>query len=103
MINTYAIVRLKDMMTPGLQAGYINDTMLDPHAANNNLPGQQLSIAGGVLAPLARSIITNYQGRAKDPPVFVPSDCRSGASLLRAHAGQRQRALQPLGPSAGQE
>ena len=73
VINTYAIVRLKDMMTPGLQAGYINDTMLDPHAANNNLPGQQLSIAGGVLAPLARSIITNYQGKAQDPPVFVPS------------------------------
>ena len=73
VINAYAIVRLKDMMTPGLQAGYINDTMLDPHAANNNLPGQQLSITGGVLAPLARSIITNYQGRAKDPAVVVPS------------------------------
>jgi hypothetical protein len=73
VINTYAIVRLKDMMTPGLQAGYINDTLLDPHAANNNLPGQQLSIAGGVLAPLAKSIITNYQGKAQDPPVFVPS------------------------------
>lgn len=73
VINAYAIVRLKDMMTPGLQAGYINDTMLDPHAANNNLPGQQLSIAGGVLAPLAKAIITNYQGKAQDPPVIVPS------------------------------
>jgi hypothetical protein len=73
VINAYAIVTLKDMMTPGLQAGYIKDTMLDPHAANNNLPGQQLSIAGGVLAPLARSIITNYQGKAQDPPVVVPS------------------------------
>jgi hypothetical protein len=47
--------------------------MLDPHAANNNLPGQQLSIAGGILAPLARTIITNYQGKAQDPPVIVPS------------------------------
>jgi hypothetical protein len=73
VINTYTIMNLKDMMTPGLQAGYINDTLLDPHAANNNVPGQQLSIAGGVLAPLARSIITNYQGKAQDPPVFVPS------------------------------
>jgi hypothetical protein len=73
VVNAYAIVKLKDMMTPELEAGYINDTMLDPHAANNNLPGQQLSIAGGVLAPLARSIITNYQGKAKDPPVVVPS------------------------------
>jgi hypothetical protein len=73
VINAYALVDLKDMMTPGLRAGYINDTMLDPHAANNNLPGQQLSIASGVLAPLARSIITNYQGKAQDPPVVVPS------------------------------
>ena len=73
MINTYAIVKLKNMMTPGLEAGYITDTLLDPHAANNNLPGQQLSIAGGVLAPLAKAIITNYQARADDPPVFIPS------------------------------
>jgi hypothetical protein len=73
VINTYAIVKLEDMMTPGLKAGFITDTMLDPHAANNNVPGQQLSIAGGILAPLARSIITNYQASAQDPPVFVPS------------------------------
>ena len=73
VINTYAIVKLENIMTPGLQAGYINDTLLDPHAANNNLPGQQLSIASGILAPLARSIITNYQANAQDPPVFVPS------------------------------
>jgi hypothetical protein len=73
VINAYAIVKLKDMMTPGLKAGFINDTLLDPHAANNDVPGQQLSIASGVLAPLARSIITNYQAEAKDPPVVVPS------------------------------
>lgn len=73
VINTYAIVKLEDMMTPGLQAGYITDTLLDPHAANNNLPGQQYSIAEGILAPLAKSIITNYQGKAQDPPAFVPS------------------------------
>lgn len=73
VINTYALVDLKNMMTPGLKAGYITDTLLDPHAANNNLPGQQLSIAGGVLAPLAKGIITNYQARANDPPVFIPS------------------------------
>jgi hypothetical protein len=60
-------------MTPEMKAGYITDTLLDPHAANNNVPGQQLSIAGGVLAPLARSIITNYQANADDPPVFIPS------------------------------
>lgn len=73
VVNTYAIVKLENAMTPGMKAGYITDTLLDPHAANNNLPGQQLSIAGGILAPLARSIITNYQAEAKDPPVFIPS------------------------------
>ena len=73
VINTYAIVKLENVMTPGMKAGYITDTLLDPHAANNNLPGQQLSIPGGVLAPLARAIITNYQEKANDPPVFVPS------------------------------
>ena len=61
VINTYALVKLENMMTPGMKAGYITDTLLDPHAANNNVPGQQLSIAGGILAPLARTIITNYQ------------------------------------------
>jgi len=73
VVNTYALVRLEGMMTPGLQAGYITDTLLDPHAANNNLPGQQYSIGGGILAPIARSIISNYQGRANDPPVFIPA------------------------------
>ena len=64
---------MKNAMTPGMKAGYITDTLLDPHAANNNVPGQQLSIAGGILAPLAKSIITNYQAKADDPPVFIPS------------------------------
>ena len=73
VINTYAMVRLQNEMTPGLEAGYITDTLLDPHAANNNLPGQQMSIGGGVLAPLAKAIITNYQASADDPPVFVPA------------------------------
>ena len=89
VINTYAIVKLEDMMTPGLKAGFITDTMLDPHAANNNVPGQQLSIAGGILAPLARSIITNYQANAEDPPVFVPSvvdQCRFFSSIRRLEA-----------------
>ena len=73
VVNTYALVRLEGMMTPGLQAGYITDTLLDPHAANNNLPGQQYSIGGGILAPIARSVISNFQGRADDPPVFIPA------------------------------
>jgi Bacterial Ig-like domain len=73
VVNTYAIVKLQNTMTSGLKSGYITDTLLDPHAANNNLPGQQMSIAGGILAPLAKAIITNFQARADDPPVFIPS------------------------------
>ena len=73
VVNTYAIVKLQDRMTPQLKAGYIEDTLLDPHAANNNVPGQQYSIGGGILAPLAKAIISNYQASADDPPAFVPS------------------------------
>ena len=85
MINTYAIVKLKNKMTPGMKAGYITDTLLDPHAANNNVPGQQMSIAGGILAP--------WPGRSS--PIIKPSrrsagvysiDRRPGSGLLRAYS-----------------
>ena len=72
VVNTYAIVALEPKMTPQLMAGYIQDILLDPHAANNNVPGQQMSF-GGALGGLARDIVTNYQAEAKDPPVFIPS------------------------------
>jgi hypothetical protein len=72
VVNTYAIVRLESTMTPHLRAGYMVDTLLDPHAANNNLPGQQVSYAGA-LGGLARMIVTNYQGNANDPPAFIPA------------------------------
>ena len=52
VVNTQAIVQLEGMMTPQLKAGYIKDTLLDPHAANNAVPGQQYSLGKGVLAPL---------------------------------------------------
>jgi hypothetical protein len=72
VVNTYAIVSLESSMTPQLKAGYIVDTLLDPHAANNNVPGQQISFAGP-LAGLARMIVTGYQSNADDPPAFIPS------------------------------
>jgi Bacterial Ig-like domain len=72
VVNTYAIVTLEREMTPQLNSGYIEDTLLDPHAANHSVPGQQMSFAGA-LAGLARDIVTNYQGEAKDPPAFFPS------------------------------
>jgi Bacterial Ig-like domain len=72
VVNTYALVTLQGEMTTQLKAGYIEDTLLDPHAANNNIPGQQMSF-GGALGGLARAIVTNYQGQANDPPAFFPS------------------------------
>src|SRR5271166_5356438 len=72
VVNTYAIVKLEGKMTPQLKSGYIADTLLDPHAANMNIPGQQMSF-GGALGGLARAIVTNYQAQAKDPPAFIPS------------------------------
>jgi hypothetical protein len=72
VVNTYALVTLQGEMTPQLKSGYIEDTLLDPHAANNSVPGQQMSF-GGALGGLAHVIVSDYQGEAKDPPAFVPS------------------------------
>lgn len=72
VVNTYAINALQSQMPPQVKAGYIEDILLDPHAANNNVPGQQMSF-GGVLGGLGRAIVTGYQSQAKDPPAFFPS------------------------------
>jgi hypothetical protein len=73
VVNTYALVKLAGEMTPELRSGFIEDILLDPHAANNDLAtGKQVSY-GGVLAGLAQSIVTNYQGNAQDPPAYFPA------------------------------
>jgi Bacterial Ig-like domain len=72
VVNTYALVKLENELTPEMQAGYIEDTLLDPHAANENMPGQQMSF-NGALAGIASMIVNDYQGEANDPPPFVPS------------------------------
>jgi hypothetical protein len=72
VVNTYAINALQSQMPPQVKAGYIEDILLDPHAANQNVPGQQMSF-GGVLGGLARAIVTDYQAKAKDPSAFFPS------------------------------
>jgi hypothetical protein len=71
VINTYAMAKLEHEMTPQLKAGFIEDTLLDPHAANENVPGQQMSF-NGPLAGLASLIVNDYQAEANDPPVFIP-------------------------------
>ena len=73
VVNTYAIAKLQGEMTPQLSAGFIEDTLLDPHAANNDIAsGKQISVAGP-LGGLAHLIITSYQGKANDPPAYFPS------------------------------
>jgi hypothetical protein len=74
VVNSYALdVLQKEGLPPQLQAGYIEDTLLDPHAANNDLAsGKQISYAGP-LAGLAEMIVPHYQGEAKDPPAYFPS------------------------------
>ena len=59
-------------LTPQLKSGDIQDILLDPHAANNNVPGQQMSF-GGALGGIGSTIVTDYQAEAKDPPAFIPS------------------------------
>jgi hypothetical protein len=73
VVNTYALATLQKEMPPQLKAGFIEDTLLDPHAANNNVvSGKQMSFAGP-LAGLADWIVTDYQGEANDPPAYFPS------------------------------
>src|SRR5262249_23645514 len=73
VVNTQAIIALQSSMTPQLKAGYMKDTLLDPHPASNAIPGQEYSVTSGLLGRLATAEISSFQSKAKDPPVFIPS------------------------------
>ena len=73
VVNTYALAAVQQQMPASLKAGFIEDTLLDPHAANENVvSGKQMSFAGP-LAGLASLIVNDYQGEANDPPPYFPS------------------------------
>ncbi len=72
VVNTQAIVDASANQTPQLKAGYWEDTLLDPHAANPDFPGRQYSVASGLIGAIAKMVIDNYQARARDPLTFVP-------------------------------
>ena len=74
VINSLAALRLRDEAPPSLEAGYLKVTMLDPHAANNAVAGQQYSVSNGLLGWYAKMSIDRFQARAKDPAVFVPDN-----------------------------
>lgn len=73
VVNTVAMARLQKQMTPQIAAGYVEDVILDPHAANNDTPGRDFSTEKTLLGGIADVYIRNYQGSAKDPQVFIPS------------------------------
>ena len=76
VVNTQAIAALANNPTPQIAAGYWQDTLLDPHAANPDYTGQQYD-TGGLLGPFAKFLIDNYQARARDPLAYVPDRVNS--------------------------
>jgi hypothetical protein len=74
VVNSQAILLLKDSAPANVRAGFLKDTMLDPHAANNGVRGQQYSVSNGFLGWFARSSINQFQSKAKDPAVIVPDN-----------------------------
>ena len=74
VINSLAALRLRDEAPPSLEAGYLKVTMLDPHAANNAVAGQQYSVSNGLLGWYAKMSIDRFQARAADPAVLVPAN-----------------------------
>jgi hypothetical protein len=72
VVNSVALRRLADDASPELRGGWIKSTLLDPHAANNHVPGQMDSSATP-LGGLSRLVVKNYQAQANDPTLFVPT------------------------------
>jgi hypothetical protein len=91
VINSRAVQLLNktNEWTPGLKAGYLKMTILDPHPANNSRPGPQYSVSNGVLGAIARGEINAFQSKAKDPPVFVPANVQD-AEVFYQHTPVRQ-------------
>ncbi len=89
VVNTQAIVDASANQTPQLKAGYWEDTLLDPHAANPDFPGRQYSVASGPLGAIAKMVIDNYQARARDPLTFVPPRVDSAQVFYQQNPANR--------------
>jgi hypothetical protein len=77
VVNSQAILLLQDNAPSNVRAGFLKDTMLDPHAASNAVAGQQYSVSNGILGWIARESIDQFQSKAKDPAVIVPANVDS--------------------------
>ncbi len=73
MINSQLLLHLEKNLPAQFKAGWIEDTLLDPHAANTGGPGTQYSVASGPIGWITKGILDVYQSKAKDPFVVVPS------------------------------
>ena len=73
VVNSEALLRIDADPPPQVRAGYVEMTMLDPHAASNAVAGKQYSIGSGLLGWVAGLAIENYQSKANDPAPFVPA------------------------------
>ncbi|WP_337172979.1 hypothetical protein [Paludisphaera sp.] len=71
VVNAVALRKLAEDAPPELRGGWIKSTLLDPHPANNHVPGQ-LDSSLTALGGLARMVVEDYQARAKDPNLSVP-------------------------------
>jgi hypothetical protein len=74
VINGLAQERLAREPLPALAGGVIQSTLLDPHAADNGAPLRQYSTRPSFLGWVARTLVNDYQGRARDPAPRVPSN-----------------------------
>ncbi|MEO6808032.1 MAG: hypothetical protein ABI353_02840 [Isosphaeraceae bacterium] len=74
VIAGQTILKLKSDAPPQMRAGFLKDTMIDPHSANNGTPGKQYSVSSGLLGKIAKATINTYQSKAGDPPVIVPDN-----------------------------
>src|SRR6185437_4126034 len=90
VVNSQAILWLnKNGWPANAQAGYLKVTMLDPHAANNNITAPQYSVSNGLLGAIAKEEINAYQSKAKDPlPVVTPNV--QDAEVFYQHTPVRQ-------------
>lgn len=75
VVNSLALRYVATHETPALGAGYVKETLLDPHAANNDAPGgRQYSVKPGLAGDLARWLIDGFQQKADDPLPVIRAD-----------------------------
>jgi hypothetical protein len=90
VVNTQALVRLGSDLPPQLKAGWIEETLLDPHAANTS-SRQQYSVAHNPLGWLAKGLIDSYQAKAHDPEPFVPAFVDQSQVFYQQNPASRDR------------